>query len=659
MARVLIVDDEEGIRTTVGAFAAKDGHTVSLAGDALEALALLGREPFDVVVTDIILPRRTGVALLADIRETQPDVQVIMLTGEPEVVTASEAVRKGAFDYLSKPVSREAITKVIAAAAEKKALLDKTHLLEEENRRHREQLEQLVDERTGQLRKLAARYETLFGSIADPVFVFDQETHHFLDCNQAALDRYGYAIGELRTMTPHDLHRPEERANAHENIIDVENISPNNYVHTTKDGKEFPVEVHTNQLDYDGVGAWISIVRDITKQAAAESKTRRLLKQQTAVNELALELGSVSDVSQIYEAVHKHVSSLMDAESLIISFYDEEEQLLRAGYALFQGEAFDVSELPPIPLEQKGHGTQSEVIHTGKPLYLADYRKTREKGTTEYNVDDDKTVRKGPPPGDADDITRSALLVPLALQGRVIGVMQVQSYRLDAYVKDDVDLLCGLANVAAVAIENSRLLQSIRDALAGTVSILGSVVEVRDLYTAGHQRRVTELACALGAELGLPEQTSNGLRVAGLLHDIGKISIPAEILSKPSRLTETELMLIRGHPQVAYDLLTHVRFPWPIAQIVLQHHERLDGSGYPQGLKGDAILLEAKLLAVADVVEAMSSHRPYRPALGIDAALEEIREHQGTLYDSDVVEACNQLFADGFQFAPAGGSPSP
>jgi len=652
MARVLIVDDEEGIRTTIGAFAEKDGHTVSLASDAMEALDLLDKEPFDVVVSDIVLPRKSGVALLADIREAQPDVQVIMVTGEPEVSTAAEAVRKGAFDYLSKPVSREAITKVVAAAAEKKALLDRTRLLEEENRRHREHLEKLVDERTGQLRTLATRYKTLFGSIADPVFVFDQETHHFLDCNQAALDRYGYAIDELRTMTPHDLHPPDEKAGVHENIVDVEDVSPHNYVHTTKDGREFPVEVHTSQLDYDGVEAWISIVRDITKQAAAESKTRRLLGQQTAINKLALELGSVHDVSQIYEAVHKHVSSLMDAESLIISFYDEEEQLLRAGYALFQGKPFDVSELPPIPLEREGHGTQSEVIHTGKPLYLPDYRKAREEGTTEYNVDDEGSVAEGPPPEDADDITRSALLVPLSHQGRVIGVMQVQSYRLDAYLEDDIELLGGMANVTAVAIENSRLLQSIREALAGTVGILGSTVEIRDPYTAGHQRRVTELACALGAELGLPERTLNGLRVASLLHDIGKMSIPAEILSKPTRLTEVEFRLIQQHSQVAFDLLEPIQFPWPVAQIVLQHHERIDGSGYPQGLKGDEMLLEAKILNVCDVVEAMASHRPYRPALGIDAALDEIETRKGDLYDPAVADACIALFREkGFELS--------
>jgi len=337
MARVLIVDDEESIRTIIGAFAAKDGHTVALAGDAIEALDILSKEPFDVVVTDIILPRKSGVVLLADIREAQPDVQVIMMTGEPEVGTAAEAVRQGAFDYLAKPVSKDAITKVVAAAAAKKALLDENRSLEEENRKHREHLEELVDAKTEQ----------------------------------------------------------------------------------------------------------------------------------------------------------------------------------------------------------------------------------------------------------------------------------------------------------------------IREALEGTVHIVSDTVEIRDPYTAGHQRRVTVLACAVGTELDIPEEGIDGLRVAGLLHDIGKMSIPAEILTKPTRLTEIEYALIQGHPQVAYDLLKSIRFPWPVAQIVLQHHERLDGSGYPRGLKGEEMLPEATILAVCDVVEAMAAHRPYRAALGVDAALEEIEKNKGRLYSEDVVDACVQLFAKG------------
>ena len=180
--------------------------------------------------------------------------------------------------------------------------------------------------------------------------------------------------------------------------------------------------------------------------------------------------------------------------------------------------------------------------------------------------------------------------------------------------------------------------------LQGIIEALGQTAETRDLYTAGHQKRVTQLACAIAKEMGLSEEHIEGIRIAGLVHDIGKMSIPAEILSKPSRLSEMEYGLIKAHPQIACDILKNIDFPWPVAQIVLQHHERMDGSGYPQGLKGEQILLESRILAVADVVEAMASHRPYRPALGINKALEEIAQNKGSLYDPVVAATCLQLF---------------
>lgn len=183
-----------------------------------------------------------------------------------------------------------------------------------------------------------------------------------------------------------------------------------------------------------------------------------------------------------------------------------------------------------------------------------------------------------------------------------------------------------------------------------TVRVLGSVVEVRDPYTAGHQRRVTELAVAIAQEMGLKEWRIEAVRVAGFLHDIGKLAVPSEILVKPTKLTEHEYMLIKAHPQVGFELLRKIDFPWPIAEIILQHHERVDGSGYPKGLKNGEILLEARIIAVADVVEAMSSHRPYRAALGIDKALEEISSKKGSYYDDKVVEACLRVFEKGFKF---------
>ena len=214
-------------------------------------------------------------------------------------------------------------------------------------------------------------------------------------------------------------------------------------------------------------------------------------------------------------------------------------------------------------------------------------------------------------------------------------------------------------SIARDITERQRAAEALKESLArvtevqdGTIQALVTVTEARDPYTAGHQRRVTQLACAVARELGLPADRVAGLRVMGLLHDLGKISIPAEILSKPGKLSATEFGFIKSHAQAGYEIVKEIQFPWPVAEVILQHHERMDGSGYPRGLTGPDIILEARILAVADVVEAMSSHRPYRAALGLDQALEEIAQKKGILYDPEVADACIKVCTAGnFSFA--------
>jgi PAS domain S-box-containing protein len=202
--------------------------------------------------------------------------------------------------------------------------------------------------------------------------------------------------------------------------------------------------------------------------------------------------------------------------------------------------------------------------------------------------------------------------------------------------------------------ELQRTLDSLRKAFGTTIQVMVSAIEARDPYTAGHQLRSTDLARAIATEMGLPQKEIEAIRMAGPIHDIGKISIPAEILSKPTKLTNIEFLLIKEHSQKGYEMLKDVESPWPLAQIVYQHHERMDGSGYPRNLKGEEILIEARILAVADVVEAMASHRPYRPAIGLNAALEEIENNKGTLYDAGAADACLRLFREkGFQLERA------
>jgi PAS domain S-box-containing protein len=202
--------------------------------------------------------------------------------------------------------------------------------------------------------------------------------------------------------------------------------------------------------------------------------------------------------------------------------------------------------------------------------------------------------------------------------------------------------------------ELQRTLDSLRKAFGTTIQVMVSAIEARDPYTAGHQLRSTDLARAIATEMGLPQKEIEAIRMAGPIHDIGKLSIPAEILSKPTKLTNIEFLLIKEHSQKGYEMLKDVESPWPLAQIVYQHHERMDGSGYPRNLKGEEILIEARILAVADVVEAMASHRPYRPAIGLDAALEEIENNKGTIYDAGAADACLRLFREkGFKLERA------
>jgi PAS domain S-box-containing protein len=194
--------------------------------------------------------------------------------------------------------------------------------------------------------------------------------------------------------------------------------------------------------------------------------------------------------------------------------------------------------------------------------------------------------------------------------------------------------------------EKARLANQIYE----TVNSLSNVIEARDPFTAGHQSRVTDLAVEIAKEMNLSPTLIDGLRFASQIHDIGKIAIPVEILTKPSALNPLEVAMLKSHVQAGYDILRPLTFPWPVAKIILQHHERLDSSGYPNAIGGDAICLEAKILAVADTVEAMSTNRPYRPAKGIDAALKEIQTNKGLLYDEGVVDACQAVFAQGYKF---------
>ncbi len=237
--------------------------------------------------------------------------------------------------------------------------------------------------------------------------------------------------------------------------------------------------------------------------------------------------------------------------------------------------------------------------------------------------------------------------VPVLHANETLGVINLYVEEDHQHSQQEEEFLTAIADTLASIIVRKRAEEELRQSLQtmhlifdGTVSALSAVSEQRDPYTAGHQQRVAQMACAIAKEIGLPEDKVEVIRIAAVLHDIGKISVPAEILARPGKLSNAEMTIIKCHSQSGYEILKTIPFGTPVADIVLQHHERLDGSGYPSGLCGENILLEARILSVADVAEAMVSHRPYRPALGIYQAIEELTRNKGIYYDPNVVNAC-------------------
>jgi HD-GYP domain-containing protein (c-di-GMP phosphodiesterase class II) len=260
-------------------------------------------------------------------------------------------------------------------------------------------------------------------------------------------------------------------------------------------------------------------------------------------------------------------------------------------------------------------------------------------------------------PLDGEGSCDSEIVLALPLQGENLPCDVLVVFAGDGKdfsAADDVDLLhemsgdlgYGLQTLQAQE-ENLKNRYALERSLEQTIEAIAATIEVRDPYTAGHQRRTTRIAVAIGQEMGLDADRLKGLQVAGTIHDIGKISVPVEILSRPGKLSDLEFNVIKHHSEAGYDIVQGIDFPWPVAQIIRQHHERMDGAGYPDGLRGEAILLESRILAVADVVEAISSHRPYRPGLGVGVAIEELKRQRGGSYDADAVDSALRLYESG------------
>jgi len=421
-------------------------------------------------------------------------------------------------------------------------------------------------------------------------------------------------------------------------------LGSDEFVLNRKDNSKVTVEISTHPVKIKGKILALGIARDITERKQAEEKIEKIQSLRNTISDINQFLIRAKNESELFQQICNLLIKVKEIRFVWIGLTNKEDfkvkPVVQAG--------FEKGYLSSIKVtwddSKYGQGPTGIALKTSQPFIMR-------------NIEHDPKFK----PWKNDALKRgylSSIALPLIYEEETIGALNVYSGIKDAFADEEVKFLKEVAEDITIGIRSLRLelklqqsYQKLKKTMEATIETVSKIVEVKDPYTAGHQLKVFQLATAIAKELNLSQDKIKGIRIASLIHDIGKISVPTEILSKSIALSDIEFRLIKGHSQIGYDILKSIDFPYPVAQIVLQHHEKINGSGYPRGLKGDEILLEAKIICVADVVEAMSSHRPYRPALGIDKALEEIIQNRGILYDPEIVDVCIKLFKEkGFKF---------
>ncbi len=429
----------------------------------------------------------------------------------------------------------------------------------------------------------------LFNGNAHPTWIFDLKTLGFLAVNEAAEKTYGYTRSEFLAMTVLAIRSTEEgnRFRKHLQRQPDGIIQAGRWQHLKKDGSILHVDITARKISFDGRTAEMVLAIDVTSQVKA--------------------LQDLKAAENMYRGLVEHsMVGIYIAQNMKLSYTNPRLSEM-FGYA-----AEDLSNMSILDL------VLPEEVAAAIRARMADTHATGRKIITGVRKDGSEIIV------DIHNARIDSNGTPI-MMGVVLDVTDARRAEIRAR-------------------EHVAHLERMIDDTLRTISTIG---EIRDAYTAGHEIRVGNLAFAIGAELGMNSREQNTLRTIGIVHDIGKIGVPSEILSKPGRLSTQEYELVKTHVQTGFEILKLIEFNQPVAEATLQHHERIDGSGYPRGLKGDQMLPFAKILAVADVVESMGSHRPYRPALGIDIALDEISKNAGRLYDADVSAACLKLFRDG------------
>jgi PAS domain S-box-containing protein len=493
------------------------------------------------------------------------------------------------------------------------------------------------------LRVSEARYRRLFETAQDGILLLNAGTAQIEDANPFLVDMLGYSHEELLGKKIWEIGAFKDTALNVDAFLELQTkryIRYNNLPLVAKDGSNCYVEFVSNVYDCEGIDVIQCNIRDNTKRHLAELALRASTRALRMLSESNAALLHSPDETVLFAEYCRIAVQTGGYRMAWVGVADDgADKFVRAISHYGDDDGYLAMNNITWSATQWGNGAVGRAIRSGQVQFTE-------------NIASDPTMT----PWRAEALNRgyrSMIAVPFRLPNAVMACLTVYSAKSERWSDPERKLLQEIAadlafGIAAIqtAVANIQYQVRLRQSLEQTIQVIADTGEERDSYTGGHQRRTADICSKIATELGLSADRIHGLHLAATIHDLGKIGIPAEILAKPRRLTPLEFGMIKEHSAIGFRILKDVSFPWPIAEIVLQHHERIDGSGYPSGLTGDALLLESRILAVADVVEAMASHRPYRAALGIEAALDWIAAQRGISLDAEVVDACLRIFRE-------------
>jgi PAS domain S-box-containing protein/putative nucleotidyltransferase with HDIG domain len=506
------------------------------------------------------------------------------------------------------------------------------------------------------MRKSEAAFRMLFDSSRDALLTISPEAF-FLSCNPATVALFGCRDkAEFLRLSPvrispafqPDGRRSDERMPEMMQEALTQGSNFFDWKLKRMDGTEFYADILLTRMEVDGTALLQASIRDISERKRADLALRRALRAQHTLSSCNGILVHADNEEHLLADMCANIIDQGGYRMVWIGFAENDEVKTVRPVA---SKGYEAGYLESLRISwgdgEYGKGPTGRAVRLGEPQVASDIQTD-----PHYAPWREQAIERG---------YKASIALPLKEKnGQVFGVLNIYAAEAQAFDEAELSLLQELSRDLAFGIvtlrmrierdhfqaEHLKSTEQLKDALVGTIRAIALTVEKRDPYTAGHQGRVAQLAVAIAGELGLDANRIEGLKLGAMIHDIGKIYVPAEILNRPGKLSDHEFGMIKSHTEVGYDIIKDVKFPWPVADMVLQHHERMDGTGYPNGLRGEDIILEARILGVADVVEAITAHRPYRPAIGIEAGLTEIEGGRGKTYDSTVVDACLRLFRD-------------